>query len=322
MIMIVATFVTAVAFLIALYFLQIRENKRNVVVKRMEFFSGNDAVAKEELVDDSQPLQERLMGKVRAVASYWRRVHQNSDLDLKMQQADWPLLGSEFQVILVVVSAAVGFFALLLTFDWFMMLSGFVGALLAGMIYLKLHIANRQKAFLNQLGDTLVMVSNALRAGFSFMQAMELISKQMEPPIGAEFQKVINEINLGATVDTAMENMGKRMQSSDFDLVVTAVLIQRQVGGNLSQVLDTISDTINERIRMRREISALTAQGKLSGIIVGAIPIFIAWFVYSQNPQYFDPMLESPMGKGLLVLAVLLELAAIFIIRKIIDIDV
>ena len=309
MIMIVATFVTAAAFLIALYFLQIRENKRNVVVKRMEFFSGNASVAKEELIDDSQPLQERLMGKVRAVASYWRRVHQNSDLDLKMQQADWPLLGSEFQVILVVVSAAVGFFALLLTFDWFMMLSGFVGALLAGMIYLKLHIANRQKAFLNQLGDTLVMVSNALRAGFSFMQAMELISKEMEPPIGAEFQKVINEINLGATVDTAMENMGKRMQSSDFDLVVTAVL-------------DTISDTINERIRMRREISALTAQGKLSGIIVGAIPIFIAWFVYSQNPQYFDPMLESPMGKGLLVLAVLLELAAIFIIRKIIDIDV
>lgn len=322
MIMIVATFVTAAAFLIALYFLQIRENKRNVVVKRMEFFSGNASVAKEELIDDSQPLQERLMGKVRAVASYWRRVHQNSDLDLKMQQADWPLLGSEFQVILVVVSAAVGFFALLLTFDLFMMLSGFVGTLLAGMVYLKLHIANRQKAFLNQLGDTLVMVSNALRAGFSFMQAMELISKEMEPPIGVEFQKVINEINLGATVDTAMENMGKRMQSSDFDLVVTAVLIQRQVGGNLSQVLDTISDTINERIRMRREISALTAQGKLSGIIVGVIPIFIAWFVYSQNNHYFDPMMESPMGKGLLVLAVLLELVAVFIIRKIIDIDV
>ncbi len=322
MIMIVATFVTAAAFLIALYFLQLRENRRNVVVKRMEFFSGNSAVAKEELVDDSQPIHERLLVKVRAVASYWRRVHQNSDLDLKMQQADWPLLGSEFQVILVVVSAAVGVFALLLTFDPFMMLSGFVGTLLAGMVYLKLHIANRQKAFLNQLGDTLVMVSNALRAGFSFMQAMELISKEMEAPIGVEFQKVINEINLGATVDTAMENMGKRMQSSDFDLVVTAVLIQRQVGGNLSQVLDTISDTINERIRMRREINALTAQGKLSGIIVGVIPIFIAWFVYSQNNHYFDPMMESPMGKGLLVLAVLLELVAVFIIRKIIDIDV
>lgn len=321
MIMIIATFVTAAVFLVALYFLQIRENKRNVMVKRMEFFSGNDAVAKGELADESQTFQERLMGKVRAVAAYWRRVHQNNDLDLKMQQADWPLLGSEFQVILLVVSIAVGFFALLLTFDLFMMLSGFVGTLLAGMIYLKLHIANRQKAFLNQLGDTLVMVSNALRAGFSFMQAMELISKEMEAPIGVEFQKVINEINLGATVDTAMENMGRRMQCPDFDLVVTAVLIQRQVGGNLSQVLDSISNTINERIRMRREINALTAQGKLSGIIVGAIPIFIAWFVISQDAHYFDPMLESPMGKGLLVLAVLLELVAVFVIRKIIDID-
>ncbi len=321
MIVIIATFVTAVTFFIFLYMLQIRENKRNVMVKRMEFFSGNDAVTKSDLENEGKTLQEKIMEKVRAIAAYLRRVHKDNGLDLKMQQADWPLLGSEFQVILLSFAAAVGVFVLLLTFNFFIMASAFAGTLLAGMIYLKIHIATRQKAFLNQLGDTLVMVSNALRAGFSFMQAMELISKEMDAPIGVEFQKVINEINLGATVETAMENMGKRMQSSDFDLVVTAVLIQRQVGGNLSQVLDTISATINERIRMRREISALTAQGKLSGIIVGAIPIFIAWFVLSKNPSYFDPMLESPTGKGLLVLAVVLEIVAVFIIRKIIDID-
>ena len=320
--MLIATFITSVVFFVLLYLLQKRENKHNVMVRRMEFFSGNADAAGEVRGEDNQNLQERLMSKVRSLAAHWRKVHQNSDLDLKMQQADWPLLGSEFQVILILGSFAVGIFALLLTFNPMMLLIGAVGGILFGMMYLKLHIANRQKAFLNQLGDTLIMVSNALRAGFSFMQAMELISKEMDAPIGVEFQKVINEINLGATIETAMENMGKRMQSSDFDLVVTAVLIQRQVGGNLSQVLDTISDTINERIRMRREISALTAQGKLSGIIVGIIPIFIAWFVYSQDQHYFDPMLESPMGKGLLVMAVVLELVAVFVIRKIIDIDV
>ncbi len=319
---IIATFAAISVFFVFLYILRVRENKRNVMVRRMEFFSGNQAAAEGGLKVEGNTLQEKLMNRVRALAVQLRKVHQNNDLDLKMQQADWPLLGSEFQVMLLVISVIVAVFAFLLTFNAFMMLSGFVGTMLAGMIYLKIHIINRQKAFLNQLGDTLIMVSNALRAGFSFMQAMELISKEMDAPIGVEFQKVINEVNLGATIETAMENMGRRMQSSDFDLVVTAVLIQRQVGGNLSQVLDTISDTINERIRMRREIDALTAQGKLSGIIVGIIPIFIAWFVYTKDPNYFNPMLESPMGKGLLAGAVLLELLAVFIIRKIIDIDV
>ena len=317
-----AVLATAIAFFVMLYLLQTRENKRNVMVRRMEFFSSNKAAAAQGGIEvQDGTLQERLMEKVRAIATHWRKVHQNADLDLKMQQADWPLLGSEFQVLLVLASVAVGVFALVLTFNPLMLLFGCGGTILLGLMYLKIHISNRQKAFLNQLGDTLIMVSNALRAGFSFMQAMELISKEMDAPIGVEFQKVINEINLGATLETAMENMGKRMQSSDLDLVVTAVLIQRQVGGNLSQVLDTISDTINERIRMKREINALTAQGKLSGLIVGAIPIFIAGFILSKNPDYFQPMLDSPTGKMLLVGAVVLELAAIFIIRKIIDID-
>lgn len=319
----IAVLITAVAFFIFLYYIQKRETSRNQMVKRMEFFSGNeDEEGKKIALAKNLTLKDRIMEQVRFLASHWRKVHQNDTMDLRMQQADWPLLGSEFQVMVLLISVAAGIFAFLLTLKPVMALVGAGGAALFCMLYLKIYISRRQAAFLNQLGDTLVMVSNALRAGFSFMQAMELISKEMQPPIGVEFQKVINEMNLGATLETAMENMGRRMQSSDFDLVVTAVLIQRQVGGNLSQVLDSISNTINERIRMRNEISSLTAQGKLSGLIVGVIPIFIAFFVWSNNPDYFQPMLESPMGKGLLVGAVVLELVAIIVIRKIIDIDV
>ena len=319
----IAVFVTAIVFFVALYYIQKRETNRNQMVKRMEFFSGNeDEEGKKIALAKNRDLKEKIMDQVRFLASHWRKVHQNDTMDLRMQQADWPLLGSEFQVLVLLISVASGVFAFLLTFKPVMGLVGAAGAALICMLYLKIHISRRQTAFLNQLGDTLIMVSNALRAGFSFMQAMELISKEMQPPIGVEFQKVINEMNLGATLETAMENMGRRMQSSDFDLVVTAVLIQRQVGGNLSQVLDSISNTINERIRMRNEISSLTAQGKLSGLIVGVIPIFIAFFIWSNNPDYFQPMLESPMGKGLLVGAVVLELLAILVIRKIIDIDV
>lgn len=319
----IAVFVTAVVFFVALYYIQKRETSRNQMVKRMEFFSGNeDEEGKKIALAKNLTLKDRIMEQVRFLASHWRKVHQNDTMELRMQQADWPLLGSEFQVMVLLISVAAGIFAFLLTLKPVMALVGAGGAALFCMLYLKIYISRRQAAFLNQLGDTLVMVSNALRAGFSFMQAMELISKEMQPPIGVEFQKVINEMNLGATLETAMENMGRRMQSSDFDLVVTAVLIQRQVGGNLSQVLDSISNTINERIRMRNEISSLTAQGKLSGLIVGVIPIFIAFFIWSNNPDYFQPMLDSPMGKGLLVGAVVLELLAIIAIRRIIDIDV
>ncbi|MBR0284197.1 MAG: type II secretion system F family protein, partial [Selenomonadaceae bacterium] len=272
----IAVLITAIAFFVFLYYIQKRETSRNQMVKRMEFFSGNeDEEGKKIALAKNLTLKDRIMEQVRFLASHWSKVHQNDTMDLRMQQADWPLLGSEFQVMVLLISVAAGIFAFLLTWKPVMALVGAGGAALFCMLYLKIYISRRQAAFLNQLGDTLVMVSNALRAGFSFMQAMELISKEMQPPIGVEFQKVINEMNLGATLETAMENMGRRMQSSDFDLVVTAVLIQRQVGGNLSQVLDSISNTINERIRMRNEISSLTAQGKLSGLIVGVIPIFI-----------------------------------------------
>ena len=319
----IAVLITAIAFFVFLYYIQKRETSRNQMVKRMEFFSGNeDEEGKKIALAKNLTLKDRIMEQVRFLASHWRKVHQNDTMELRMQQADWPLLGSEFQVMVLLISVAAGIFAFLLTWKPVMALVGAGGAAFFCMLYLRIYISRRQAAFLNQLGDTLVMVSNALRAGFSFMQAMELISKEMQPPIGVEFQKVINEMNLGATLETAMENMGRRMQSSDFDLVVTAVLIQRQVGGNLSQVLDSISNTINERIRMRNEISSLTAQGKLSGLIVGVIPIFIAFFIWSNNPDYFQPMLDSPTGRGLLVGAVVLELVAIIVIRKIIDIDV
>ena len=319
----IAVLITAIAFFVFLYYIQKRETSRNQMVKRMEFFSGNeDEEGKKIALAKNLTLKDRIMEQVRFLASHWRKVHQNDTMELRMQQADWPLLGSEFQVMVLLISVAAGIFAFLLTWKPVMALVGAGGAALFCMLYLRIYISRRQAAFLNQLGDTLVMVSNALRAGFSFMQAMELISKEMQPPIGVEFQKVINEMNLGATLETAMENMGRRMQSSDFDLVVTAVLIQRQVGGNLSQVSDSISNTINERIRMRNEISSLTAQGKLSGLIVGVIPIFIAFFIWSNNPDYFQPMLDSPTGRGLLVGAVVLELVAIIVIRKIIDIDV
>lgn len=305
-----------------------REKDHKSMVQRMEYFSGKEEAMPEKSAAERQAkagsqLQERALVKIRKISRRLSpRGRQTNSFDLMMLQADWPLLGAEFEVVLGILAVLGGLIFFLTTLKLPMLFLGMAAGAFGGIFYLKLHIARRGKAFNNQLGDTLVMMSNALRAGFSFQQAMELIAREMEAPIGVEFQKVLSELALGASIETALGHMSKRVQSKDFDLVITAVLIQRQVGGNLSQILDTISDTIRERIRMRNEISSLTAQGKLSGIIVGAVPFAIVGFLYLNDPHYLQPMLDSTIGKLLLAAAAALELIAVLIIRKIVDIRV
>ena len=315
MALLVTVMIAAILFLL----MSKKDDGEKAVHKRIELLSTpepDETDGKEK----SEEFREQFMKFVGSIASTIRGLRSSGYLDFKMQQADWPLLGSEFQVILGIMSLVVGIFLFLLTLQFSMFFIGAVGTILVGLMYLKLHISRRQAAFVNQLGDTLVMVSNALRAGFSFLQAMEYISREMNAPIGTEFQKVVNEMNLGSPLEVSLENMGKRMESKDFDLVVTAVLIQRQVGGNLSQVLDSISNTINERIRMRREIMTLTAQGRLSGVIVGAIPFAMIGLALSMNSTYFDQMLADKVGRILAGVAAGLEIAAVLVIRKIVDI--
>ena len=166
------------------------------------------------------------------------------------------------------------------------------------------------------------MVANALRAGFSFLQAMEMISKEMEPPISEEFQHVMRDIGLGATVERALDDMDKRMGSPDFSLVVTAVLIQQQVGGDLALILDTISETIQDRIKMRREVKTLTAQGRMSGWILIFTPIALALFMTSSNPNYLDPFFHHPIGQMILAATIVMEIVGAIIINRIVDIEV
>ena len=168
----------------------------------------------------------------------------------------------------------------------------------------------------------LTMVANALRAGFSFMQAFELISREMDAPMGREVQLVVNEVNLGNTLESALDNMQRRVASPDFELVVTAVLIQRQVGGDLASILDTISETIAERVRMRREVMTLTAQGRASGWVLVIIPFALSGAIYVISPGYLDPLLTTEIGHMFIVGAVLLELIGIVVIRRIVDIKI
>ena len=237
-----------------------------------------------------------------------------------MQQADWPIRGTEFEAILLLWGGLVGLVTFLVTLKGAMFFVGVLVGILMGFALLGMRIRRRRKKFTNQLGDMLTMVANALRAGFSFMQAFELISREMDAPMGREVQLVVNEVNLGNTLEYALDNMQRRVASPDFELVVTAVLIQRQVGGDLASILDTISETIAERIRMRREVLALTAQGRASGWVIATVPFGLAAFLYVFNPSYLQPLFETEVGHMFIIGSLILECIGMLIIRRIVDI--
>lgn len=308
---------------ICLLLIRIRMRAHDDIVDRMEFFSQSSVEQRQQrlrALQRGKTLRERLRNWIHRTAEKLQRFERTRKLDLKMQQAGWPLLGTEFELMQLGFGMLLGLLTLAVTLDITAALLAFIAGIAAGMILLRLRIQRRQKLFTNQLGDMLTMVANALRAGFSFLQAFELIAKEMPAPMSTEAQQVINEINLGGTLENALNNMQKRVESDDFELVITSVLIQRQVGGNLAQILDTISETIEERIRMRREVLSLTAQGRLSGMILAALPPVLAVLISVISPGYMAPLLENEVGKYIIAGCVVMELIGFIIIRRIVDI--
>ncbi len=242
-------------------------------------------------------------------------------LDAKMRQAGIPLLGGEFLVAVFVVAAFVAVFLWMLTMEVFAAVLAAFFVLALFWIFVTLRIYRRRAAFTEQLGDCLTTVANALRAGYSFQQAMDVIAREMEPPISEEFSQVTREVSMSVPLEIALESMSERVGSSDFDLVVTAVLIQREVGGNLAQILDNISDTINERIRMKREIHTLTAQGRMSAWILLLLPSAIGLFMYIVNPSQVMLLFEEPLGRMALGISFGLEIVGYIVIQRIVNIE-
>lgn len=170
-----------------------------------------------------------------------------------------------------------------------------------------------------QLGNALMIMSNSLRAGYSFLQAMESIAKDTPAPLSDEFKIVLREIDIGVSMEDALKHLTARTQNDDVKMLVSAVLISTQVGANLADVMDTIANTIRARLEMKDQIQVLTAQGRISGIIVGALPIVMFLLLMLINPTYIMSFVESPLGIAMLVLGVIMELIGFFVINKIVN---
>ena len=209
-----------------------------------------------------------------------------------------------------------------------LLVGGLIGFLLPR-FWLGRRRSGRLAAFDKQLPDTITLIANALRAGSSFLQAIELVVRESRPPISTEFGRVIREVNLGLSFDAALENMVRRVRSDDLELMATAISIQHTVGGNLAEILDSIAFTIRERVRIKGEIRTLTAQQRLSGYVVGFLPIGLAGFLFIAAPGFMQPMFDSrvgvaglPAGVVILMFGGLAMFIGFMLIRKIVDIEV
>jgi len=204
-------------------------------------------------------------------------------------------------------------------------LSALVGAILGYFvprIWVGRRIGGRLNAFNKQLPDTITLLSNSLRAGSSFLQSIELVSRESPAPMGSEMGRVVREVNLGLGMEEALANMVRRIKSDDLDLMVTAIGVQQQVGGNLAEILDTIAFTIRERVRIKGEIRTLTAQGRYSGYLVAFLPIGIMITLNFINPEFMQPLFTELIGQALLALGAIMMAIGFFAIRKITDIKV
>lgn len=210
----------------------------------------------------------------------------------------------------------------------FLLVGGLIGFFLPR-FWLGRRKNGRLGAFNKQLPDTITLIANALRAGSSFLQAVELVVRESRPPISTEFGRVIREVNLGLPFDQALENMVRRVRSDDLELMATAISIQHQVGGNLAEILDSIAYTIRERVRIKGEIRTLTAQQRLSGYVVAGLPISLAGFLFVAAPGFMAPMflnppavLGLPAGVVILLFGGFMMFMGFMFIRKIVDIEV
>lgn len=205
-------------------------------------------------------------------------------------------------------------------------LVGFIVLSFIPNIYLSIRARQRVASFNNQLGDTISLMANSLRSGYSFLQTLDLVAREAPEPVSSEFRRVVQEVGLGRSTEEALAGLMRRLPSDDLDLLITAVNIQHEVGGNLAQVLDTIGHTIRERVRIKGEIRTLTAQGRISAYVVTGLPIFLGIFISVLNPDYMSPIFTFGLPPRawccLPVTSLFMIGIGYYAIMRIIDIDV
>ena len=265
-----------------------------------------------------------------AISDFFNQLGEGSDLfegiSKDLAQADLKLRPAEFIAARLISAIVAGFIGYVITrFSVPFAIGTAIFGFFIPKIYVNMAQKNRLKKFDNQLGDMLNLMVNGLRAGFSTLQAMEAVSKELPSPISDEFRRVVQEMQLGIAMEDALDHLLRRIDSEDLDLVITAINVQREVGGNLAEILDVISFTIRERVRIKGEIQALTAQGRATAWVISALPIILVGLLFVLNKdyimQFFNPETRN-CGIPIMVLAGIMITTGFIVTQKIVDIDI
>ncbi len=318
-----------VAAAVVIYGVVSVRTERDLIEERLGSYEENAALnqqfmelaqqdAEEEKKRKGTALQERLDNLVaeRNFAKKWRQ--QLARADIKLTVSEYAAL----HVISVFGFFALGYFVLFSQQLVMGIVAAFVG-FFAPRIYVSRATQSRLIKFENQLPDTLGLWVNALRSGYSVLQSMEAIARDAPEPTSTEFKRVVQEVQLGIDMENALNHLLNRVESDDLDLILTAVNINREVGGNLAEILDVIGHTVRERIKLKGEIRVLTAQGRITGYLISFLPIILALFLYGINPNYMANLFENrACGWPLLGIGLAMIGIGMAVIQKIIDIEV
>jgi tight adherence protein B len=278
------------------------------------------------LEDDRQQPEQEAGG---SIITEWlnRRVAKSSMGDRvarELARADLKFKVAEYYALVFMSTVVVALAAYLIQPIW---ISAVIGAIVGFFIprfYVKRQQAIRLNKFNDQLSDMLNLMVNGLRAGYSVMQALEAVSRELPAPISDEFHRVVQEMQIGISMEKALDNLLRRIPSDDLDFVITAINVQREVGGNLSEILDNISFTIRERVRIKGEIRVMTAQVRTSGTVLSLIPVFLTAALWFISPEYIGSFFDrGPVCGALAVGTVVIMIASgYFVMMKIADIEV
>lgn len=291
--------------------------KRNAVAIKLDDYSLERRPQRA-----SSSLEKRKQARsVRELVSRFAPAHLVNQYTPVLQLAGIPLRGEEMAGA-IGLSALLGSVLGMLMFSLpGLMLLGILGYLLPGQI-LRAYLARRLRSAEDQLEDFLTFSANAMRAGNSLLQALDLAGRDLRDPISAEMKRTLREINLGLSVDEALNRLVTRLPSPDMDLVVTAVVIQRQVGGDLAGILDNIATTIRERQHMKAQVRTMTAQGRLSGIVIAGLPFGLLILFRVMNPEYISLLWTEPLGLAMLGFGIVSQALGMIMINKIVKIDI
>lgn len=290
------------------------------VEDRLAVLTGSSSAkqAKEALLKGSV-LSHPLEGSQHAI---WERLSKLGNLNLLLEQADTAMTPPQFFGVSAVMAVVGMFIPVLAGMHPSIVLP--MGLMLATLPlgWLLFRRRRRMKQFAKQLPDALELVARALRAGHSLGSGFSLVAEEMRPPISKEFQRVFEEQNLGVSLEDSLDNMSDRIPNMDLRFFATAVILQRQTGGDLAEILDKIGYLVRERFKIWGQVQALTGEGRLSGIVLLALPPLLFLAVYRLNPEYVMPLFTDPMGRKMLAGGIIMQLFGAIVIKKIVNIKV